>query len=227
MCCRGVKQDLLDPDRALVLNYAPVGRREMLAALFALDEALGQALRGARDPMLGQMRLTWWHGALSGLNGGAAPSDPALVALLRTGIVPDVIDGATIATMVEGWEALLDDPVDAAALGAFARQRGGVLFRLGARILDGTRDAIEDAGAGWALVDLARHSVDTDVAARALAMAQPHLDRAVTPRWPVKLRALGALTALAARDAGRGRPFQPAGHPARMLRALRHRLTGR
>lgn len=222
-----MKQNLVDSDRVLVLSYAPTGRREMLAALFALDEALGQALRGARDPMLGQMRLTWWHGALSGLNDGAPPSDPALIALLETGIVPNFIDGATVAGMVEGWEALLDDPIDAAALDAFARQRGGVLFRLGARILGGTLDAVEDAGAGWALVDLARHSVDTDVADRALAMAQPHLDRAMASGWPVRLRALGALTELATRDAGRGRPFQPAGHPSRMLRALRHRLTGR
>lgn len=217
-----------DPDRILVLAYAPAERGEALAALFLLDETLGQTLRGARDPLLAQMRLTWWHEALSGLGDGPAPADPALAGLIATGIVPSRVAGATVAAMVEGWEALLEEPVDASALDRYASARGGALFGIGALILGCNHDALAEAGAGWALVDLARHSSEPSLAERALTAARPLLVRATANRWPVPLRSLGALVSLASRDATRGAgALQPAGHPARMLRALRHRLTGR
>lgn len=219
---------IVDPDRILALAYTPADRREALAALFRLDETLGRTLRGARDPLLAQMRLSWWHEALSGLGEGPAPADPALAALIETGIVPSLVSGSRLAEMVEGWEALLEEPVDAAALERYATGRGGVLFGIGAVILGGEHDALASAGAGWALTDLTRHSSEVSLAVRALAAAGPQLERAMASRWPVRLRSLGALAALASRDARGGvDTLQPAGHPARMLRALRHRLTGR
>ena len=219
---------IADPDRILALAYAPADRRGALAALFRLDETLGRTLRGARDPLLAQMRLTWWHEALSGLGEGAAPTDPALAAVIATGIVPSLVSGTRLAEMIEGWEALLEEPVDAAALDRYASGRGGVLFGIGAVILGGDHEALAAAGAGWALTDLARHSSEPSLAARALAAARPQLERAMASRWPLRLRSLGALAALASRDVNRPLDaLQPAGHPARMLRALRHRLTGR
>lgn len=219
---------IVDPDRILALAYAPADRREALAALFRLDETLGQTLRGARDPLLAQMRLTWWHEALSDLGDGPAPANPALAALIGAGIVPSLVLGSRLAAMVEGWEALLEEPADAAALDRYASERGGVLFGIGAAILGGDHEALAAAGAGWALADLARHSSEPSLAERALTAARPRLARAMASRWPVRLRSLGALAAVASRDAkGNAGALQPAGHPARMLRALRHRLTGR
>ena len=43
---------------------------------------------------------------------------------------------------------------------------------------------------------------------------------------PKPLRPLGMLAVLARRDAGRGLPLERPGSPARVLRAVRHRLTG-
>jgi 15-cis-phytoene synthase len=221
--------DLVDPDRILASAYAPADRREGVGALFGLDEALGQALRGARDPLLAQVRLTWWHEALSDLGSGPVPADPALAALLTTRVVPSSVSGARLAGMIEGWEALLEEPIDAAVLERYAVGRGAALFAAGAMILGEDRDDLTGpAGAGWALVDLARHSSDASLAERALEAARPKLAVAMASRWPVRLRSLGALAALAMRDTKRGvGALQPAGHPARMLRALRHRLTGR
>uniref|UniRef100_UPI0034A01D0A squalene/phytoene synthase family protein n=1 Tax=Sphingomonas bacterium TaxID=1895847 RepID=UPI0034A01D0A len=62
-----------DPERALVLSYAPADRRAGLAALLALDATLARIVWSARDPLIGQMRLTWWHGALSALDEGVVP----------------------------------------------------------------------------------------------------------------------------------------------------------
>lgn len=219
---------IADPDRTLVLAYVPASRREALSALFCLDEAIGQALRGARDPLLAQMRLTWWHGALSGLGEGPAPADPALSALIATGLAPSLVSGATIAAMIEGWEALLEEPLDAAALMRYASLRGGPLFNIGATILGADHRSLTAAGAGWALANLARHSSESMLAERALAAARPLLAGVMASRWPARLRPLGALAALAARDAqGGAAVLQPVGHPARTFRVLRHRLTGR
>ncbi|RHW17071.1 hypothetical protein D1610_13215 [Sphingomonas gilva] len=220
-------QSLSDPDRVLALAYAPVDRRRALAALFGLDEALGQVVRGARDPLLCQMRLTWWHEALSGLGGGPAPSDPALVELIEAGVVPDM-SGTALAALVDGWEALLEPDMTDDDLAAFAEGRGARMFTLGAEMLGADHPALDDAGRGWALCDLARHSSDPALSARALAMAGRALRHAMDAAWPLRLRALGALAALAQGDTVRGADrLRPAGHPLRTLRALRHRLTGR
>lgn len=220
-------QSLSDPERALALTYAPADRRAALAALFGLDEALGQVVRGARDPLLGQMRLTWWHEALSGLGSGAVPADPALARLIETGVVPDVA-GTALAGLVEGWEALLEPNMTDGDLTDFAEGRGARMFTLGAQVLGAEHPAVGEAGFGWALCDLARHSSDPALGVRALTMAAPALRRGMSVAWPVRLRALGALAALALEDASRGADgLRPAGHPLRMLRALRHRLTGR
>ena len=58
----------------------------------------------------------------------------------------------------------------------------------------------------------------------ALAAASRHVEHS---QWPRPLRPLGMLAALARRDLARGpdRRERP-GAPARMIRMLRHRLTG-
>lgn len=213
--------DVSDPDRALVLTYARADRRAALAALFRLDEALGQVLRGGREPMLAQLRLTWWHEALCRLDHAPAPAEPVLAGLAAAGFAR----GAELAGLVEGWEMLIEPEIDDAGLDLYARRRGAGLFALAARALGADHAAVARAGEGWALADLARHCSDPALAARALARAGDVLEPSV--RWPTRLRALGALAALAARDVRRGADaIEPAGTPGRMLCALRHRLTG-
>jgi hypothetical protein len=74
------------------------------------------------------------------------------------------------------------------------------------------------------LVDLARHCDSEEEREAALRLVR-QLPR--PPRLPPRLRPLGMLSALARRDAGEGRPrWEPRGSPRRMLRMLRHRLTG-
>jgi 15-cis-phytoene synthase len=84
---------------------------------------------------------------------------------------------------------------------------------------------VEGAGESWALVDLARHSANRAEAGSALSAARL---RTSIRRWPTRLRPLGMLAALAARDSDPNRAqWETQGAPARMLRMLRHRLTGR
>lgn len=216
-----------DPERALALSYAPMRARPGVAALFALDDTLGRILRTVREPVIGQMRLTWWHDALTALDSAPPPAEPVLQAL-ATHVLPRV-SGATLARMIDAWEALLDpDTPDDATLEVYAT-RGTILFGAAATLLGGAPgDPVAPAGRGWALADLARHVGDAAVAARARGLAEGPLTAATAARWSRPARSLGALAQLARMDlaVSPDTPIRPAS-PARVWRMLRHRLTGR
>lgn len=201
------------PERQLAFGYAPAARRRSLEALFALDATLGRLTFGTRDAMTAQLRLAWWGEALAALD-TSPPAQPILRALAEAPLDPRPLAG-----MIDGWQRVLAGDVD---LAAFGRERG-TLFAAAAAVLDG-RDDIADAGAGWALADLARVTADRSLAAEAAAMARPLLARAAARRWSPQGRALGALVLSARADlAGRSRP----GSPRRVARLAWHRLTGR
>jgi len=198
----------------------PAAARPALEALWRLDATLGAILAGGREPMIGRIRLAWWREALARLEREPAPPEPIL-----QGIAAHALPAAELAGMTDGWELLLaEGPLGAAALEAYAAARGGALFRHSARLLGGSAFPVEDAGRLWALVDLARRSSEPGEARAALAAASRHVAES---KWPSPLRPLGMLAALARRDLARGpdRRERP-GALARMIRMLRHRLTG-
>jgi 15-cis-phytoene synthase len=215
----------LDLDRALALAYVPASDRPALAALWALDAAFGRALAGGREPLIGRIKLAWWRDSLERLDREPPPGEPALQALARH-VLPTGVTGTELGAMEEGWAHLASaDPLGEAGLLGYAAGRGGRLFRLSARLLGGEGgEEVGRAGEGWALVDLARRSAGSAEADAALAAARARLGAG---RWPRRLRPLGMLAALARRDAEPGRPrWEAPGSPGRMLRLLRHRLTG-
>lgn len=175
--------------------------------------------------MVGRIKLAWWREALEALDRTPAPAEP-LLQKLQADVLPRGVDGAELARMEEGWVLLLSDaPLTNEELDAHARLRGGVLFRASARLLGGAAVGVEQAGEIWALADLARHSGDAQDQASAIAAAG---EREGPERWPVALRPLGMLFALARRDLEQKRPrWETQGSPRRMVRMLRLRLTGR
>lgn len=211
-------------ERALVLGYAPADARDGLAALLALDARLGAILRTTREPLVGQMRLTWWYEALEALDHAPAPAEPVLATLSQKVVAQ--VPGTMLARQIEGWEALLDTPLTIGALEAHARARGGGLFAAAATLLaTPPNDTIVRSGEGWVLADLARHLSDPALATAAHAAALERLSGALDQRWPARVRALGALAWLARLDLTH--PTRPAGHPTRAARLLWHRLSGR
>jgi len=212
------------PEQALVLFYAPAERRDALAALLRLDATLAAIVRAARQPLVGQMRLTWWYEALLALDAAPAPPHPVLRAL-QTDVLPTGVSGRELAAMADGWETLLDDgPLGLDRLSGYASGRGAQLFAVGGAVLGAApADPLDAAGRGWALADLARHVSDPDESAAARNSAEKSLHTAFHTRWSRPARPLGALALLARADlAG-----VPAGSPRRAARLLRHRLTGR
>jgi phytoene synthase len=224
-----IGRNRIDPERALVLHYADPAASNALEALFGLDDSLAGILRTTREPMVGQMRLTWWHEALSRLDTDEPPAEPVLQALARH-VVGRGVTGARLAGLVEGWEELLEPGhlVDD-AITRHAALRGGSLFELaGALVGAAPSDPLRAAGEGWAMADLARHLSDRLAAERVAAQAAAPLAIATRSRWSRPARPLGALAHLARMnlDVPLDRPL-PAGAPGRVARLAWHRLTGR
>lgn len=215
---RPVQTDARAAERALALGYAPPEARAGLAALLAFDDTLGGLIRTARTPMLGQLRLAWWRDALAALDTRAPPANPVLQAL--AGEVIPRVGGAALLPLVDGWEALLDEPAD---FGNHASARGAGLFGAAAELLEERSDGLLAAGCGWALADVAAHWSDPVAAATPRALAEGAFAKAFRTAWPLRTRALGALALIARADL---RGVLP-GAPSRVARLAWHRLTGR
>lgn len=213
--------DLADAPRQLALSYAPPDAREGLEALLALDALLGRILRTTREPMVGQMRFTWWFQALERLDREPPPPEPVLRALAAEAL-PRGVRGADLAGMIDGWEAMLgEEPLNQAAIGTHGRERGGRLFRAMATVTGADDRQVEVAGEGWALADLAGNLSDPVAAAEARAMARERLIEATRRRWSRAGRTLGALTLLARFE------LESVSGAGRVGRLLLHRFTGR
>jgi phytoene synthase len=216
------KMEPTGPLRQLVLIYAPASSRSAAAALLALDNRLGAILRGTREPLVGQMRLTWWFEALERLDTAPVPAEPVLAALAEH-VLPRGVSGAELATMIDGWELVMPlAPLGGAELDRYARTRGGALFKSLARVCDAAPgDPAEVAGRGWALADLAAHVGDAELAERARHAAEPLFGLAMGVRWSRRGRMLGAMALIGQADLA-----QRSGHGL-VARLLWHRITGR
>ncbi|HEV7289926.1 squalene/phytoene synthase family protein [Sphingomonas sp.] len=214
---------MIEAERRLVLTYAPsVEARAALAALFALDDKLAETLRTTSEPMLGQIRMQWWHDALNRLDSAPPPAEPVLQGIARD-VLREGISGASVAGVVDGWQMLLQTELDDAALHEYA-ERGRRLFEVAglAAGVDGA-DLVAKAGEGWALADLSGKLSDPGEAAAARRIAEGLLVEACSARWSRTGRALGAMVHLARLELD----GVPVGSPKRTLRALWHRMTGR
>ncbi|HEX7709754.1 MAG TPA: hypothetical protein VF418_02340 [Sphingomonadaceae bacterium] len=189
-------------------------------ALLAFDARLGQAVRQASEPIMGQMRLAWWNEQLR-LEADRRERSDELVAAL------DALAGmrGALHALVDGWELLLGETLDRPAVEAFVAARAGAFVGL-ARLLATPDSAATVLAAGrcWALADLAAGLGEGGERAGVLALG------AEEPHVPIRLsRALRPLAVLAglgrASLANGGAPLLRGRRAA--LRAIRLGLTGR
>jgi 15-cis-phytoene synthase len=214
-----------DPLRRIILAYAPPAKRDGLAALLDLDDALALLLRTTSQPALGQLRLAWWRESLAKLDTAPPPAEPTLQALAEH-VLPAGVSGESLVPIVHGWEVLVEEEaLSAESLLAFARGRGA-LFAAAARLFGGpVNDVVTSAGQGWALADLSANLGTAEEAAHARALALPLLVKAASAPWPRHLRALGAMVQLARMEIDP--KWVKSGPLARTARLLWHRLSGR
>jgi phytoene synthase len=208
--------ETLPPPQRLALSYAPPAARAPTLALLALDARLGAAVRQRREPVLVQMRLAWWRDTL-GSPASAWPSGEAVLDALRGWRAPEAL-----APLVDGWEALLGEDLDEAAMRAFAGGRGEAFGQL-ARELGHDPGAANACARQWALGDLAANLSDPGERAAVIELAAGLPPSARLPR---ALRPLAVLAGLARRSLARGGAPLLDG-PGALLHAVRLGITGR
>lgn len=217
---------MLGADLGLALTYASVRERAPLAALFAIDRAMGDVVRTTREPLLGPVRLAWWRERLEDLDGGiSAPGEPRLVAVERH-LLPRGVSGSDIAAIETGWLRLFDPFPWSVETSEAIWFRGNLLFGLAAKVVAVKDARIQAAGGLWAFTDAARHCSDVRSRAMLLEQARTFARRLAGEKFPTALRPLSALAAVSIRDCRRGEPFEAEGTPGRAAAMLRHRFTG-
>lgn len=192
--------------------------------LWALDVRLADIVRTTSEPLIGQMRLTWWHEVLSDDARTKGRGDPLVDAWREAAVGPD--EGCL--AMIDGWEALLGmETADEAALRAYAEGRGGGLFAAQTGALIESEPMLAAAGAVWALWDLSGHISDRQTAGKAISIARDYLPAALDGAWHRDWKASGIAFGLARRDIMKGRSAPASLTPGLYARLLRIALVGR
>jgi phytoene synthase len=186
--------ETLPAAQRLALSYAPASARRATLAVLALDARLGAAVRQRGEPVLAQIRLAWWRDILR-VRPDEWPAGEPLLELLRAWREP-----GALGALVDGWEALLGERLDAAAIAEFASGREAAFGRLAMELGRDPRPA-EACARPWALADLAAHLSDGGERAAVLDTAAG-LPRA--PKLPRALRPLAVLAGLGRRSLARG-----------------------
>ena len=204
----------------LALSYAPAAARAQTLALLAFDARLGQAVRQAKEPIMGQMRLAWWNDQLRLEADRRERSDELVVAL-------DVLAGmrGALHALVDGWEVLLAEKLDGPTVEAFVDARAGAFAAL-ARLLharDGD-EIVTRAARCWAMADLTVGLRSVEERDRIVASAQR--EPSLRVRLARALRPLAVLAALGRRSLRKGCTPLIDG-PGSTLLAMRLGLFGR
>lgn len=134
-----------DKDRYLATLFAPAESRPALSSLYAFDVETARVALRVREPLAGEIRLQWWHDALSGNIPDQAAGHPVASAFLDT-IETRALPLDQILTVLEARRArLYEKPLAGLdVLEKFSRDTAGIVFSLAARILNGEPDQQAD-----------------------------------------------------------------------------------
>jgi phytoene synthase len=176
-----------DKDRFLATLFAPAERRADLHVLYAVDLETAAVAHRVRDPVAGEIRLQWWHDALSSDGGSAGhPVADAMMQFLRR---HGIANSAVLDLIDARRRALYPDKERAEAeFEMSASENAGAIVRLAAHVLRGgvpdeaTRLAAHHAGVVATAGRIAPDAPAFDVE----AMARRHRDavRALIPNLP-------------------------------------------
>ena len=97
----------LPPPMLLAIAYAPASVRARLAWLLALDRRLADVLTRANEPMIAQLRLSWWRDALNSAPDKRPKGEPLLSQLNDIGSDNAAISAG--ASLIDAFEILATD----------------------------------------------------------------------------------------------------------------------
>ena len=145
----------IDPDRWLSSRFIDDAQaRADVIALYAYDHELARAPKVASNPLLGEIRLTWWREALDEIFEDRPvrlhPTAQALAAAVRRHGLPR----EPLEAMIDARYRELDaEPMSAEDATTWARGTAGATAGLAVRVLDPSADPAHAtaAGAAWSL----------------------------------------------------------------------------
>lgn len=189
--------DPLPPEALLALAWSAPKVRDPLSIALQFDRRLARIVARTHEPVLGQMRLTWWREVL-----GLPTADRPRGDVVLDGLGQHWRGHETaLVAMVDGWEVLVTaerlGPEDAMAFGA---GRGAFFAALSSDAATYARLAA--AGRCWALADAAAGV--SDPSERMILVEAGRGAGHIPGRIPRELRGLAVLEALARRSLRRG-----------------------
>lgn len=211
----------VSPLVTLASSYGDRQVRGWAGALFAFDAQMAGIVLQAREPMLAQIRLQWWHDVLAKPAAARPSANPVLA-----GLAPLEAQGLALAEalgpVIRGWEAALEIE-DEAAVADFAQGRGQLIAAFAALEGSASGDLLR-IGQAWALWDMVRFHRRTP----ALDAAFTAVDVQALARiaLPAKLRPLSIINRAVRLDIQRGRLDRPWAGPGLFARLVWHGLTG-
>ncbi len=183
------------PDRWLSSRFVadPAARTDLIA-LYALDHELTRIPQIVSDPLMGEIRMTWWREGLEEIAQGRPPRSHPVLKAIAVGDLPPT----ALAALAEARLGDLDGPKSGEAALKHADATEGLLMALAARRLspEATADQVRQAARAVALAP-----TDAEAALTALKAARAELARLPIAAFPAVAHA-----SLVRRYAGGGRP---------------------
>ncbi|MFI4949871.1 MAG: squalene/phytoene synthase family protein [Caulobacterales bacterium] len=145
----------VDPDRWLSSRFiGQAAARADVIAVYAYDHELARAPRVASNPLLGEIRLTWWREALDEIFEGRAVRQHPTAQALAGVIQRRGLDRQALEAMIEARYRELDPaPMGEGEALDWARDTGGLAAQIAARILDPATESkmALAGGSAWSL----------------------------------------------------------------------------
>jgi len=126
-----------DRDRYFATLVLPPATRDAVTALYAFSADVASVRDRAREAAAGEIRLQWWHDALTGEGHGAVRQNPLADALLDT-VAEFGLPVAALTRLIEARRFdLYDDPMpDMPSFEGYAGETSSALYQLAAMILN-------------------------------------------------------------------------------------------
>jgi phytoene synthase len=186
----------VDPDRWMSSRFiADRQARADVVALYAFDHELARAPKVSSNPLIGEIRLTWWREALDEIFEARPVRRHPTAQALADVVARRGLDRSALETLIDARYRELDPaPMLPAESLSWARETGGQAAVLAAAILDPATDpeAARAAGAAWALGRRSDPALKSE-----LALARQAVRRLSPQAFPA-----GAHAALAGRTTG-------------------------
>jgi phytoene synthase len=174
----------VDPDRWMSSRFiADEAARADVITLYAFDHELARAPKVASNPLIGEIRLTWWREVLDEVETGKPVRQHPTALALAELMTRKALGRAGLEALIDARYRELDsEPMTLDEALTWARETGGAVAVLAAGLLDpgASADAARAGGMAWAIGRLMRTAGLTGPEAVAALKRERHAARGLS-----------------------------------------------